>query len=169
METPLAMKEAKENLRINEQKWGKTLMAAGWNVIPNIIIEKQEALGLDAIDMNIIVHLSHYWWQAENLPRPSVATIAKAIGVVPRTVQKRIAALEALGLLTRTERRHTKNGSAPNLYDFKGLIKASEPFAEEKIAQISAAKGERLNRIARKKPKLIVSNDSKPEADKAGS
>lgn len=58
-------------------------MAAGWNVIPNIIIEKQEGLGLDALDMNIILHLSHYWWQPDNVPHPSVATIAKAIGVVP--------------------------------------------------------------------------------------
>ena len=47
-----------ENLRTNEKKWSKPLMAAGWNVIPNIIIEKQEALGLDALDMNIILHLS---------------------------------------------------------------------------------------------------------------
>jgi hypothetical protein len=33
-------------------KWSKPLMAAGWNAIPSIIIEKQAALGLDAIDMN---------------------------------------------------------------------------------------------------------------------
>ncbi len=48
-----------ETLRRNEEKWSKPLMDAGWNAIPSIIIEKQEALGLDAIDMNIIVHLSN--------------------------------------------------------------------------------------------------------------
>ena len=56
-----------ENLRTNEKKWSKPLMAAGWNVIPNIIIEKQEALGLDALDMNIILHLSHYWASPQGL------------------------------------------------------------------------------------------------------
>jgi hypothetical protein len=92
-----AVKQADaETLRKNEAKWSKPLMAAGWNALPNIIIEKQEALGLDALDMNIILHLSHYWWTAENLPFPSVATIAKAIGVTPRTVQKRISALHEL-------------------------------------------------------------------------
>ena len=86
-----------ETLRINEAKWSRELMDAGWNAIPSIIIEKQEALGLDALDMNIIVHLSNYWWTAENLPHPSVGTIAKAIGVTKRTVQKRIKALHELG------------------------------------------------------------------------
>jgi hypothetical protein len=36
-------------------------MAAGWTAMPSVIIEKQEALGLDALDMNIILHLSHYY------------------------------------------------------------------------------------------------------------
>ncbi|MEC5383618.1 helix-turn-helix domain-containing protein [Aurantimonas sp. C2-6-R+9] len=164
MEKTVATKEVKENLRVNEKKWGKTLMAAGWNVIPSIIIEKQQALGLDAIDMNIIVHLSHYWWEAENLPHPTVATIAGAIGVKPRTVQKRIKQLAELNLLERIERRHTKSGSAPNLYSFEGLIKAAEPFAEEKIAAVKKAQEERRGRISRKKPRLVVSNDESGSA-----
>ena len=147
------------NLRTNEKKWSKPLMAAGWNVIPNIIIEKQESLGLDAIDMNIILHLSHYWWHPENLPHPSVATIAKAIGVKPRTVQKHIRRLEDAQLMKRKERRHTKTGSTTNLYDLSGLIAAAQPFAEEKLAEIAAAKEAKTKRLARKKPKLVVNND----------
>lgn len=148
-----------ENLRTNEKKWSKPLMAAGWNVIPNIIIEKQEALGLDALDMNIILHLSHYWWQPDNVPHPSVATIAKAIGVTPRTVQKRIAALQELGFIRREERRFTQNGSVTNKYHFDGLIAAAKPYAEEKILEIEAATEAKRKRLARKKPKLVVSND----------
>ena len=46
--TNTAIKPAEaEALRKNEAKWTKPLMAAGWNAIPSIIIEKQEALGLD--------------------------------------------------------------------------------------------------------------------------
>lgn len=145
-----------ENLRTNEKKWSKTLMDAGWNVIPSIIIEKQEALGLDAIDMNIVIHLSHYWWQADNLPHPSVATIAKAIGVKPRTVQKRIKSLEDLRLIKREERRYTKTGSATNRYDLSGLIAAAKPYAEEKIREIQVAKAAKLDRLARKKPRLEI-------------
>ena len=147
---------AQKTLRKNEEKWSKPLMDAGWNAIPSVIIEKQEALGLDAIDMNIIVHLSNYWWTAENLPHPSVGTIAKAIGVKPRTVQKRIKALEELGLMNRTERRKTRYGSDTNLYGFTGLIKAALPFAQEKLAAKDKREKEEQDRLSRKKPKLAL-------------
>jgi DNA-binding MarR family transcriptional regulator len=110
--------------------------------------------------MNIIVHLSHYWWRPENLPHPSVATIAKAIGVEPRTIQKRIKALEAADLIKREERRHTKTGSTTNLYSFGGLIKAALPYAEEKLAEIAAAQEAKKKRLERKKPKLVVNNEA---------
>lgn len=161
MTKTVAPKEAEvEKLRVNEKKWSKTLMDAGWNALPSIIIEKQEALGLDAIDMNIIVHLSNYWWRPDNLPHPSVETIAKAIGVKARTIQKRIKALEAANLIKREERRYTKGGSTTNLYSFEGLIAAARPFAEEKIAEIAAATEAKRKRLERKKPKLVVSNDA---------
>jgi predicted transcriptional regulator len=156
MSKSAASPAASEVLRRNEEKWSKPLMAAGWNVIPSVIIEKQEALGLDAIDMNIIVHLSHYWWFADNLPRPTVKTIARAVGVKKRTVQKHVAALQAIGLLTRTERRKTRFGSDTNLYSFEGLIKAALPYAKEKLAQRAKREKEERERIARKKPRLTV-------------
>lgn len=143
-------------LRKNEQKWSKSLMDAGWNAMPSIIIEKQEALGLDAVEMNIILHLSNYWWTADNLPHPSVEKIGKAIGLKPRATQKRIAKLVAAGFLTRQERRHTKTGSSTNLYGFEGLIEKVRPFAEEKNAKLAANREEEQKRLARKKPKLTV-------------
>ncbi len=159
MSTTVKPAEAEvDKLRVNEKKWSKPLMAAGWNAIPNVIIEKQAALGLDALDMNIIIHLSHYWWRPDNLPHPSVDTIAKAIQVTPRTIQKRVKALEDLGLIKREERRFTKTGSATNLYNFQGLIDAARPFAEEKIAEIETATKAKRERLARKRPKLVVSN-----------
>ena len=133
-------------------------MDAGWSALPNIIIEKQAALGLDPLDMNIILHLVQYWWVADNLPHPSVSTIAEAIGVTPRTVQKRIKALEELDLMKREERRHTKYGSVTNLYSFDGLIKAVAPFAKEKLAKKEEAEAAEKARIKSKKPKLVVDN-----------
>ena len=50
---------AKE-LRVNEQKWSKTLMDAGWTAFPSVIIERQKALGLDAMDLNILLHLASH-------------------------------------------------------------------------------------------------------------
>lgn len=36
-------------------------MKAGWTALPNVIFERQRALGLDAIDVNIILHIASYW------------------------------------------------------------------------------------------------------------
>lgn len=160
MAQPDTAKADVNKLRTNEKKWTKALMATGWSAFPNIIIEKQQALGLDALDMNIIIHLVQYWWLPDNLPHPSVETIAKAIGVTPRTIQKRIAALEALKLLGREERRNTPNGSMTNRYHFDGLIEAARPFALEKAAEIKKAAEDKSNRLKRKKPQLIVDNDA---------
>ncbi|MBD9560584.1 helix-turn-helix domain-containing protein [Ensifer sp. ENS03] len=148
-------------LKQNEKKWTPTLMKAGWSAIPNIIIEKQRALGLDALDINILLHLIQYWWLEENVPHPSVGTIAEALGVTPRTIQKRITAMQAAKLITREERRHSKFGSQTNLYRFDGLIAACKPHAEEKIAAAKKKAEEEKERVKRKKPKLVVNNDAK--------
>ena len=72
---------AKE-LQINAQKWTKPLMDAGWTVMPTVIFERQKALGLDALDVNILLHLAGYWWTPDNKPHPSKRTIAAAIGAL---------------------------------------------------------------------------------------
>lgn len=141
-------KEALNTIKTNEKKWGKTLMNAGWTAFPSIILEKQHALGLDALDVNIILYLSTYWWESENLPHPSKKTIAEAIGVDPRTVQRRIAGLEKGGFLRREYRSDKEKGNKSNKYDFEGLIKESEPFAQEKI---NAVQERQRSEAARKK------------------
>ena len=152
---------ANKQLRVNEEKWTKPLMKAGWTVLPNVIIERQQALGLDSLDMNILLHLASYWWTAEGKPHPSKKTIAAAIGVDPRTVQRRIAALEAHGLLRREERRIDKVGSKTNIYHFDGLIEAATPYAQEKIEDMTDRDQQRKRRASKKgKPKLkVVSNE----------
>jgi DNA-binding transcriptional ArsR family regulator len=151
-----AVKAEVETVKTNEEKWSKELMAAGWTVLPSMILEKQHALGLDAIDINIIAHLSIYWWKKANLPHPSVATMATAIGVKPRTIQKHIKAMEASGFITRHERRQKGQGSKTNLYSFEGLIKAVTPYAKEKTAAIAERSRKDADRVARKKPKLAL-------------
>jgi predicted transcriptional regulator len=142
-------------LRVNEQKWSKLLMQAGWTVIPNVIIERQKALGLDPLDVNILLHLASYWWTPGGKPHPAKGTIAQAIDVDPRTVQRRIARLEAGGLIRREERRIQGLGSRTNVYHFDGLIEAAQPYAQEKLEEIAERDAARKRRAARKgKPKL---------------
>ena len=146
-----------ESLKLNEKKWSKELMAAGWTVIPNVILERQKAFGFDALDINILMHLAMFWWHPENKPHPSKKTIAAALGVAPRTVQRRIAQMEADGFLKREERRISNVGSKSNVYHFDGLIKEAKPFAKEMV-QLKEAKTAARDALRAKKgkPKLTL-------------
>ncbi len=148
------------DLRTNERKWTKTLMAAGWTALPSVIIENQRQLGLSPLDLNIVLYLASKWWTLEGKPYPSKGTMAKAMGVHPRTIQKHIAGLEGAGFIFREERR-TEKGSKTNIYHLDGLIEAAKPFAQEKLAEIQAkaeAAQKRQNRRGAPKLQLVVSD-----------
>ena len=121
--------------RQNELKWTPTLMKTGWTVLPSIILESQQALGLDATDVNIILHLARHWWSSDNLPFPSKRTIAVCMGVHPSTVQRRIRAMEVAGLLERVERRNPTQGQQSNCYDLSGLIETATPLAKDALTK----------------------------------
>lgn len=161
MTTKPKTKPSETGLKENEKKWGKPLMDAGWTLLPSTIIERQQALGLEALDVNIILHIANHWWKADSKPFPSKGKIAEAIGVHPRTVQKRIAALEAGGLIRREQRRISKTGSQTNIYHLDGLIKHATPFAREAIEARATASAARKAKVAKKgRPKLkIVGED----------
>jgi len=159
----MAVKKQASNstdLSTNEKKWTKPLMDAGWTALPSVIIENQKQLGLNPLDLNIIVYLASKWWTAEGKPYPSKGTMAKAMDVHPRTIQKHIAALEGAGYIRREERR-TELGSKTNVYHLDGLIKAAKPFAQEKVAEIKdKAEMAKRKQNRRGAPKLrVVKNE----------
>lgn len=154
-----AKKGAAEAIKLSklEAKWSKPLIEAGYTVVPNVIFQRQRALGLTPLDINILLQLFAYWWKPGDLARPSKQTIAAAIGIHESTVRKRIQRLEAGGLIKRIERRVNAARNKPNLYDFAGLIKESTPFALEDIEKITERKSEALKRLARKgRPALKI-------------
>jgi hypothetical protein len=144
-------KEAQDQLTQNEKKWTKALMRAGWTVLPSVILERQQAIGLDALDLNILLHLARYWWYSENPPHPSKKAIAECIGIDKSTVRRRIARMEKDGLILR-EARYDKYGQKTNVYRFDGLITAAAPFAKEAIAARNQQKEDSAKRRTRKRP-----------------
>lgn len=150
--------ESNKVLQVNEAKWTSDLMSAGWTAFPSVILENQAALKLEAVDVNILLYLSTLWWTADNKPHPAKSTIATAIGVSPRTVQRRVTRMEKLGLIKREERRVKGQGSKPNNYHFDGLIAAAKPFAQDKLAEIAERTAKKKRKAAgiKEKPKLRV-------------
>jgi predicted transcriptional regulator len=138
--------------RSHEAKWGKPNIDAGWTCIPNILVRRQKTLGLDALDLNILLHLLTYWWEDDNHPHPSKETLAKAIGVSASTIQRRIRAMEQGGLLQRIQRRKADDRSETNLYDLTPLREILEPHAELELKERKAshkARQERMTKVTR--------------------
>lgn len=117
-----------------EAKWGKKLMAAGFTALPDVIFQCQKALKLKHLDVLILLHLASYWWKASENPWPAKGTIADALDVDPRTVQRSIKKMEDLGYVRRIERKAKVGDNLTNEYDLRGLVKAASKLAEEKIA-----------------------------------
>lgn len=149
-------KARQESLRRNEKKWTATLMEAGWTVLPSIILERQRALGLDPVDVNILLHLARHWWHADTLPHPSKRTVAECMNIDVSTVRRRIAALEASGFIRRGARYDPKYGQTSNEYDFTGLIEAATPYAREALEERQARRKESAAKRTRKRPVLRV-------------
>lgn len=150
--------KAGETQRVLATKWGKPLIDAGYTVLPNAILEHQHKLGLDAVDLAIVVHLARHWWAPERLPYPGKRALAALLRVDERTIQRRIAKMEAAGLLERVERFDAASGSQrTNEYSLSGLIERAKPLAVEMIAE----KEERVRKAAsRRKPGLRTRSEA---------
>ena len=147
------------HLRRNEEKWTAPLMDAGWTAIPSIILEKQHALGLDPVDVNILLQLAKHWWFMDKLPYPAKTTLAELMNVDPSTVRRHISRMVAAGFIRRIPRYDAKHhGQTSNAYEFEGLIKAATPFAQEALKVREERRIEDAARRSRKKPTLVVDN-----------
>ncbi|MFG0400721.1 helix-turn-helix domain-containing protein [Pseudomonas sp. zjy_11] len=142
--TPAVVVPTKRSI---EAKWGAPITRAGWTGIPNILIRRQRTLGIDALDLNILLHLLSYWWEDENHPHPSKETLAQAMAVSASTIQRRIRAMEAGGLLRRIERRREKDRSETNLYDLTLLRDLLEPHAVQELEERNAGHERRRKRM----------------------
>jgi DNA-binding HxlR family transcriptional regulator len=142
------------------QLWSEDLVEGiGFTPIPAIILERQEALGLDPVDLNIILQIAFHWRERERLPYPSKATLARRIGISARTVQRRIAALESHGFIERRARTLRNGGNDSNEYSLSGLIDKARPFAVEKREMIEKHKADHEERQSRKRARPTGSTE----------
>jgi predicted transcriptional regulator len=155
MASSVAKQRRQEGLRKNEQKWSPLLMDAGWMVVPNVIIEHQKVLGLDAVDINILLHLIRHWWQPDNLPHPSKRLIAECLGVDLSTVRRHIARMEQRNLIKRVPRFDKTHGQKTNCYELSGLIEAAKPLAQEALKIRKQRREEDAVRRTRSRPRIF--------------
>ena len=81
-------------------KYGEASIA-GFQAVPDLLLKHQEDLGLSPTDLVVLLNVLMHWWYPTKKPFPRSTTIAKRMGVTPRTVQRSLLQLEELGLLVR--------------------------------------------------------------------
>lgn len=142
--------------RTVEARWGKVNTAAGWTAVPSVLFQRQRALNLSPLDLNIIMYLAGAWWDSDKHPYMSVATIAAAVNVTERTIQRRIKELELWGYVKRHKRSSKAGRNLTNAYDLTGLATACEPYSQERLDDVAQRKREAIARSTRKKPKTLT-------------
>jgi predicted transcriptional regulator len=152
-----------KKLRELERRWTSPLMATGWTVLPNVLLDRQRALGLSSTDVNILLHIARHWWDADKLPYPSKKKMAECIGVTPSAVQRRIAKLERSGFIKRETRTRPDGSQTSNAYSLTGLIEAATPYAKEAIEKREQQRAEAVERRTRRQPQLKLLKTSKEE------
>ena len=93
------LKARPDNRKASERKFGKPVMELGFCIVPSLLIQAQARLGLEAQQMNILLHLLDMWWDKDSKPFPTKELIAERMGVSTKTVQRHIAAMESAGLV----------------------------------------------------------------------
>lgn len=111
------------------RKWGGAL-SAGYQVLPDVIVRHQRALGLSATDLVVILNLNAAWWRRERPPFPRIGTIARRMDITERTVQRSLAKLEKLGLIQRRRENVGQHGKSRQVFDLTPLAAHAESFAQ---------------------------------------
>jgi predicted transcriptional regulator len=144
---PQIKPEETENRKTLTKKWGEEIMAVGFTAVPDILLKRMAVLGITPMEMMVLLQILSYWWSAEQLPFPSKAKIAVAIGCHEKTVQQAITRLVKLGFIRRQERRRAEDRNESNIYDFSPLIEILKPEAVKEAAEQEAHREKKLQRM----------------------
>jgi hypothetical protein len=111
-----------------EKKWGKEVFESGYQIFPDVLLRCQRFLGLEAMDVLILMNITMHWWDYDDLPYPRPSTIARRLGVSTRTVERRISHMQERGLIVRLPST-TLNGRTVRRYDLSGLVQKLRKYA----------------------------------------
>jgi len=124
------MQNANQNHGMPEQstqsvladKWSAQTMACGYTVVPDVLLEHMGELGLTPTELVVMLQVMRFWWRADQLPFPSKHTLAQAMGMTDKNVQKVIGRLHEKGWMKRIMRRRARDRHESNRYDFAQLV-----------------------------------------------
>ena len=116
---------------ISDKKWGKQVMKLGFCIIPSMLLQAQQRLGLSPTQLAVLLQLADFWWDNDRKPYPSKEALKDRLGLSTRQIQRHIADLETAGLVKRIERRAANQGKISNEYDLSGLVARLKAIAPD--------------------------------------
>ncbi|MFZ6814930.1 helix-turn-helix domain-containing protein [Undibacterium sp. Rencai35W] len=116
---------------ISDRKWGKQVMKLGFCIIPSMLLQAQQRLGLSPTQLAVLLQLADFWWDNDRKPYPSKEALKERLGLSTRQIQRHIADLEQAGLVKRIERRAAHLGKISNEYDLSGLVERLKKIAPD--------------------------------------
>jgi predicted transcriptional regulator len=118
------------------EKWGLQVAERGFTQIPNylLIINSfvHEDHKLSPAEMIVLLHLISSWWKKDEMPYPSMNTLADRIGISQRQVQRSIKTLEEKSYLKKGKKK-IKGVIATNIYDLTPTVQILNTVAEHFI------------------------------------
>lgn len=107
------------------EKWGEAVAGRGFAQIPNYLLSLNQFLDEDAkltpIELLALLQLVGVWWKKDDLPFPSMRTLAQRVGASERQLHRAMTRLEKLGFLRRAKRKN-RGIIASNAYDMTPLV-----------------------------------------------
>ena len=131
-----------------QRKWGDAIKA-GFQVVPNVLVRHQTRLGLDAIDVVVLLNLLAHWWEEQDRPFVSPATIGKRMKITTRTVERHLKKMENRNFLKR-DPRGPKSDDSPYIrrYDLTPLVgkltEASQTALTERAARRASERAQQV-------------------------
>lgn len=115
------------------EKWGEPVAQRGFAQIPNYLLLintfLDEEKRLTPVEQLVLLQLVASWWKRDELPFPSVGTLASRVGASPRQVQRALKRLEEDNFVKRITRR-SRGVIASNAYDLQPLAEVLAEVAK---------------------------------------
>ena len=114
------------------EKWGERVAERGFAQIPNYLLLMNQFLDpehkVPPVDLIILIELVGAWWKKEEMPFPSLNTLAARSGISSRQAQRSVTRLEEAGYIKRSQRKAGRL-IASNAYDMSPLVERLNEIA----------------------------------------
>ncbi len=116
-----------------KSKWGEKVAERGFTQIPNYLLQINTYVHddhqLTPTEMIVLLQLISSWWKKNEMPYPSMKTLAEKICVSERQIQRSVNSLEEKGYIKK-DKKKVKGIIATNIYDLTPLIEHLNTIAD---------------------------------------